>query len=60
MGCLVVLLEYNTAFMLMCSLALQNGVNSIDFSPIKISAFSIGCILFIIFYYYIGLKNCKK
>lgn len=54
------ILPYNTAFMLMISLAFANGINQNDFSLLSVSKYSISCILFIIIYILLALKGCKK
>lgn len=54
------ILPYNTAFMLMISLAFANGVDQNNFSLLSVSKYSISCILFIIIYILIALKGCKK
>ena len=53
-------LPYNTAFMLMIALSLDNGINSSEFSILRVPMFSFSCILFIIIYIYIALRKGKK
>jgi Na+/H+ antiporter NhaC len=54
------ILPYNTAVMLMYSLAFNNGINSNNFNFLCVSMYSIGCIFFIIIYIIIAVKVEKK
>ena len=53
-------LPYNTAFMLMISLAFDNGVVQDGFKIMNVPIYSISCILFIVIYFVIALKGNRK